>query len=111
MLTKQEIFDKVRDHLLTQRARSEVAGECCYLSDDGKRCAVGCLIPKHVDTSEFEGRRASTLPEYVLEAMDVERSREMYQFLEELQSIHDHIYQNNWAHALRDLALREGLRP
>jgi hypothetical protein len=49
-MTKQEIFDKVAAHLLTQRKRCvNQTGDCVYRSDDGLKCAAGCLIPDDVD--------------------------------------------------------------
>jgi len=47
-MTKQEIYDKVCKHLAKQKTRATVLGSCAYRTDDGKKCAVGCLIPYHV---------------------------------------------------------------
>jgi hypothetical protein len=46
-MTKQEIFDKVAAHLLTQRRQSvnDCSGACVYRSPEGLKCAAGCLIP------------------------------------------------------------------
>ncbi len=56
-MTPQEIFNTVYKHLLTQNAKALNAhGECCYLAPDGKRCAVGCLIPPSEYRPEFENR-------------------------------------------------------
>lgn len=48
--TKQEIFEIVANHLLTQNAKAEKARrkgppQCLYLTLKGKKCAVGILIP------------------------------------------------------------------
>jgi len=46
-MTDQEIFDKVVRHVIEQgkKSRNETRGGTCrYLSDDGSKCAAGCLI-------------------------------------------------------------------
>jgi hypothetical protein len=45
-MTKQEIFDKVVDHMATQGkfAVSE-EGYCQYKNEDDDKCAIGALIP------------------------------------------------------------------
>ena len=45
-LTKKEIFNKVKNHLLKQNERSlrDNDMDCAYRSPDGKTCAVGCLL-------------------------------------------------------------------
>lgn len=46
----QKIYDKVKNHLLTQNRKSVKyyaygTYHCRYRSDDGAKCAIGCLIP------------------------------------------------------------------
>ena len=48
MRTSQEVFDVVAKHLLTQNAKSmdDPWDEmCAYRGENGRRCAVGALIP------------------------------------------------------------------
>ncbi len=53
-LTKQQVFDKVADHLARQKEQSRITKPtlhgfiCAYRGDDGKKCAVGALIPDEV---------------------------------------------------------------
>lgn len=64
-LTLQEVFDKVAAHLLTQNARSgkypfgdetdEDNFECQYRGENGRMCAVGCLISNDKYHPGFEG--------------------------------------------------------
>jgi hypothetical protein len=51
MKTQQEIFDVVATHLLKQNAPSKGdKGLCMYRGPNGKKCAVGYLIPdSHYD--------------------------------------------------------------
>lgn len=60
--TKQQVFDHVAHHLLTQTARSVKPpakpgdpDECVYRSPDGKTCAVGCLIADNEYIPMMEG--------------------------------------------------------
>lgn len=57
-MTNQQTFDAVARHLLTQKApalRTTEGGEviCAYRGDDGKKCAVGCLIPDDMYDAEL----------------------------------------------------------
>ena len=71
MMTNQEIFDKVVEHLIRQGQksvgilkadwtecvyRSDKVLKCVYRSDKGLKCAVGCLIADHAYTPSLEGR-------------------------------------------------------
>ena len=58
-MNKQEIFDKVAEHLLTQRERAYgTLEDVCYyrIGKNGKtlKCAVGCLIPDEYYTPSME---------------------------------------------------------
>ena len=55
-MNKQEIFGVVRAHLIEQSAKAEdlYTGACSYYAEDGKRCAVGALIPREVYTPDME---------------------------------------------------------
>ena len=48
MKTLQETFDKIVDHLRKQNSKSLMEAprddSCAYRGQDGKMCAVGCLI-------------------------------------------------------------------
>lgn len=61
MLTAQQIFDRVADHLAKQGVaayRRDAAGirSCVYKNDQGQMCAVGCLIPEQSYRPEFDDR-------------------------------------------------------
>lgn len=44
-MTRQEAFNKVYTHLLTQNSKStNGGGTCMYRGENGCSCAVGCLI-------------------------------------------------------------------
>ena len=55
-LSAQETFNKVTTHLLAQgvSSMSSVAAAGRYRSEDGKKCAVGCLIPDQIYSPSME---------------------------------------------------------
>lgn len=53
-MTAQEIFNKVRTHLLAQGRKASEGGTCRYRTETGEMCAVGCLIPGYLYTEEIE---------------------------------------------------------
>lgn len=56
MLTPQEAFTKMVNHLTKQQGRSfGLAGLCMYRSPDGLMCAVGCLIPDEQYVPQMDG--------------------------------------------------------
>ena len=59
LITHFEVYEKVKAHLLKQRARSLGDKGCAYRGfNNGAMCAVGCLIKDEHYTTELEGLRA-----------------------------------------------------
>jgi len=91
----QEIFDTVATHLFTQGRRAITIDEqCAYKTNDGLKCAVGCLIPDDMYSSKMENTDVVTLlafqsdygytiPKYFARNQDM---------LSQLQTIHDDEY-------------------
>ena len=89
-LTQQEIFDKVAVHLLTQNDKSVDGATCLYHGPFGLTCAVGCLIPKEVDTTGYNSQPISHIPANVCDLMRVDLTQTgIKRLLEDLQRIHD----------------------
>lgn len=64
-----ELSEKIRDHLISQHAKSEnVFGSCKYRNADGLMCAVGCLITDEVYDTGLEGNMSSD--PVILEALE-----------------------------------------
>lgn len=109
-MTNQEAFDKVVRHLFTQKARSlekyEGRMRCLYRSSDGKKCAIGALIPDEEYKTSFETRRVFSIQPEVptLSSLD-------FELLSELQKIHDTQDLLTWGSSLYDLAKRLELDP
>ena len=51
----QEIYDKVKAHLLAQGRPAMFQGSCVYRSPNGLKCAVGCLITDEAYDEDLEG--------------------------------------------------------
>jgi hypothetical protein len=81
--TKQDVFDTIARHLLTQRepSASEDGTSCLYFGPDGKRCAAGCLLTEPLGKLNDEpwGR--------LVDAGVVPGAHR--ELIEDLQSIHD----------------------
>jgi hypothetical protein len=82
--TKQDVFDTIARHLLTQRepSASEDGETCLYFGPDGKRCAAGCLLTEPV------GSKLNDEPWGRLVDAGV-ASPHHRALIERLQSIHD----------------------
>jgi len=92
ILTKQEMFDKVAVHLLTQGKRSTQGTSCAYRGDGGLKCAIGCLIPDERYSRDLEGEAASTWPVREAAGFDISLS----EFATALQQMHDDCAPDEW---------------
>src|SRR4051812_610560 len=95
-MTDQEIFDKVATHLLTQNAKSLLLEpgqpiSCLYRGREGKKCAIGCLIPDELYTPYIEGKRIFTLPMEIRKVLEegATSTSSRIELLGELQDVHD----------------------
>lgn len=101
----QQIFNKVKNHLLKQNKKAIYNGNCAY-KHDGMSCAIGCLIPDDVYLPEMEGYSIGALvnlfdlPEYLLDN---------FHLLIELQKIHDESNPKMWKKELTQLANKQHL--
>lgn len=117
--TKQETFDFIVDHLLTQRKRSiDNFGNCVFRSREGSLCAIGALMRKHHRFLEGVNAKGivSTRPD--LFKVELKDKKGYYwklwyideiEFLEELRHIHDHRPPTQWKSELKRLCDREQL--
>lgn len=111
-MSKQELFDKVVTHLLTQNEKSTkvISGIeiCAYRGNNGLMCAVGCLIPDEIYNEDIEGLRAVN----VIEKYMCNYPTYLFysRFLEELQYVHDSMSVDLWKDELISLAKKEGLQ-
>lgn len=90
-MTAQEVFDTVVRHLHTQGKQAYDDGGCRYRTDDGLRCAVGCLISDEEYVLNMEGNTVALLLD---EGLATPVMQEHYDLLRELQDVHDD--DENW---------------
>ena len=112
---KQELFNRVYTHLLTQKKKSRLEDFCRYRGLEGTKCAVGVLINDKFYEEALEGK--NLIADNVL--MAVEKSNpEIFTrikasyvagFLGILQNIHDFENVESWAEELGELAREENL--
>jgi hypothetical protein len=115
-LTRQQIFDRVKLHLLTQKVKSVAHAMCLYHGPDNTSCAVGCLIPDKHYQQQIEGRAVSRLQaKYqndsdhllyeILKCSGIRvGNRPTLNLLNDLQYIHDYTEVGNWSKGLAKIA-------
>lgn len=106
-MNAQELFDKVTKHLLTQKVRATGSNGLCKLRDDqGRSCAIGCLIPDNKYTPEMEEQWHN--PIAILSSF-IDINEENLELLHQLRDLHDHTEPKIWRHKLEQLAKRFNL--
>jgi hypothetical protein len=112
-MNKQEVFDKVKKHLLTQNKKSlNDYGSCMYRTSNGLKCAIGCLIPDDKYHLRIEHRGIDELLKSSFlnleELLDI-KDKEDFSLLKELQMLHDNTDVEDWKEELKLLADRKNL--
>lgn len=92
-MNKQEVFEKVVNHLFTQNKQSyDPILDCCALrSPDGLKCSLGILIPDDIYDERMEGLEVDKLIRDfpVFRKLWEVESQEDLSFLHRLQYLHD----------------------
>ena len=117
-MNKQEIFDKVASHLITQGVQAKIITDqllghtsCVYRGPNGTMCAAGCLIPDEEYHMHFEGLPWGNLEDKIPSLASLPGSH--HELIVSLQRLHD--CDDNWntidilKNALRDVASEYGL--
>jgi hypothetical protein len=108
--TKQETFDIVAKHLLTQNVQSvDSNNHCLYRGPDGLMCAAGILIPDQDYTDEMDNNNPSIAELVDKHDMDTWFGHDM-ELTSKLQLIHDVHTPDNWFARLVELAKSERLQ-
>jgi hypothetical protein len=116
----QEVFNKVKAHLLFQKQRSVCKPEralpkeatCAYRGDGGLKCAVGCLISDEAYTPEIELNYSdSSIVRDALTKSGIEMTDTMRLMIGRLQRIHDAAPVEHWEAHLNDVAKDYNLQP
>lgn len=113
-MTRQEIFNKVARHLLTQGRAAMVDSVACRYRmelEDGcvLKCAVGCLIPDEDYSESMEGRTlwGNNPVRTILRRIGVQDPD--IHMLCDLQACHDNYGASTWRDRMRDIAIRHCL--
>lgn len=112
-LTNQQIFDRVAEHLLRQACKSVRGGgndsgvdqECAYRGADGRRCAIGCLIPDELYNGSIEGTAVGDLWPPLLRECGLQIG-EKTGLLQELQELHDLRQVRDWPEELQHISCK-----
>ena len=105
-MTLQEIFDKVNFHLRSQNAKSlDEFGKCAYRGQDGRSCAVGCLIPDELYKPSMEYMVSDQI-DGLSSIVGTQDYPEKLYLLRGLQLIHDIYPPEQWEHELRLLGIK-----
>lgn len=125
----QEVFDYVASHLLTQNDRSLLpdGNGCAYRGDNGRTCAVGCLIADDeyeaidllfrrdseqdpaAEQESIEGTTWMSVCRVMNRAGITRPSEKMQELLTGLQRVHDQYNVRDWRHILSRTATVFGL--
>ena len=104
----QQIFDQVAEHLLKQnkQAYREDIESCAYLTDEGLRCAVGCLIPDGHEGLHYDGTLVDLLMDYpdLISVFGIKEKNDNEQLLIRLQELHDWKEPDYWLEGLYKIA-------
>jgi hypothetical protein len=111
-VNNQEAFTTVAKHLLAQNARSVSIfdyGSCLYRGEDGRKCAIGCLIPDNLYEEDMEDKPVVQL------CADFSSLVQLFEgvtteLLEDLQIIHDREEISDWEKVLRETAAKFNLK-
>ncbi len=111
--TKQEVFDQVARHLLSQKVasrhptrfikESDGEGICMYRSPAGLKCAAGCLIGDDEYDEHFENHTWISL------VVDKKVPSNHLHLISRLQTIHDTTDPSIWKDGLEKLAIANKL--
>jgi hypothetical protein len=108
MSTMQKLFNRIVRHLLKQNAQAMLHGSCMYRAPDGKRCAVGGVLPNRLYKPNMERKSydflVQSFPE-VGEHFGVENK----DLLSACQRVHDDNLPCYWLDKLAAVAVQFGL--
>lgn len=115
MISNQEIYNKVKAHLLNQMKKAATyledgsLDQCLYRGPNDTKCAIGCLIP---DDDYYVGleERPADHPR-VLGLLAKQGITGEARFLSLLQYVHDMCEVEKWERELRRVAIDFGLDP
>ena len=106
---KQEVFDQIATHMLTQMKVCELAENldnapaCVYRNSEGLKCAAGCLISDEEYNEKIGPKGLNTYgwDQLIERGIVTKRHKNI---IKELQNIHDQVTENRWYYYLAGVA-------
>lgn len=99
----QELFDTIVTHLRKQGKQAKDAnGDCVYLTSDGLKCAVGCLIPD--GHPALKAHMSNTVKRITMDYPDLPWEEEDTFFLYRMQNVHDRWDPKHWEDQFKKVA-------
>ncbi len=106
---QQTTFERVVSHLRRQNAKAMGAyGLCLYRAANGRRCAVGCLIPDGKYSPSLEGQSLELETSGELRAILEDEGHDV-NLVRQLQMIHDTVLIHHWEIEFAKLAAKLNL--
>ena len=106
-LDKQQVFDQIAEHLLTQSSKSRqtiensgCSSRCAYRGDEGAKCAIGVLIPDEEYRGDMESKAVYSV---VTQFYGLLLDEKVTNFLQMFQGIHDSYDVCAWQRALKSV--------
>lgn len=111
MRTAQQLFDTVVNHLRQQNSRSTNGDDACLYRDlQGRKCALGCLIPDENYLPDMESKTLSGLLRGDLLPISLRDELTTHlRLLSELQNTHDYVDVQFWEERFQNVAKDFGL--
>jgi hypothetical protein len=94
-MNKQAVLDQVIAFIHAQGGPGQQHNGCFYRTSDGRKSAIGCLIPDEIYSGSLEDYDPSQLPRHVLDTLDADSDCEI-EFLVLLESAHDLAAKTSW---------------
>lgn len=103
--TRIAVYYHVAKHLLNQNEKStNVLGQMAYRGMDGRKCAIGCLLPDELYGSFMEGVAVNSNGMMgVMSHLGLALDALVMRLLEDLQRVHDWLPVSEWKAALQDI--------
>jgi len=90
--SRQELFDIMATHLMTQGTRSvnPDSAVCLYRGPNGTKCAVGVLIPDDEYDEDMENEKAGAVAAHFIKDSDLRQEfQNNFALMQDMQQLHD----------------------
>lgn len=104
---KQDVFDHVVGNLFKQGKKSIIKStETCRYRHRGLKCAAGWVI----EDDEYSYKMENNDIRYVIEEFGLDHLKKYEVLLNDLQEIHDDVYEYNWIVEFERIAVHHKLK-